>query len=98
MIGKVVEKFADAVAEKAKIGAPKESFESPTGYETSPARGLFVSLITVTVLLGLILLAGKYLWNTVLVALIPAVKPAKSVWQILGLAILISLMYPGYCC
>lgn len=61
-------------------------------------RVAIVSLLTLMVMFLLILFLGKWLWNTVLVALVPAVKPAKSVWQILGLAILIGLMYPGYCC
>jgi hypothetical protein len=47
----------------------------------------------------LILVVGKFLWNNVLVALVPAIKPAKSVWQILGLAVLISLFHPvPQCC
>ena len=50
-------------------------------------------IIAVTILAFI----GKWLWNTVLVALIPAIKPAKSIWQILGLSVLIGLMYPGYC-
>ena len=62
------------------------------------SRVAVVSMLTLVVMFTLILLLGKWLWNTVLVALVPAVKPAKSVWQILGLAVLIGLMYPGYCC
>jgi hypothetical protein len=62
------------------------------------SRAAFVAFMTMIVLFALILIVGKWLWNTVLVALVPAVKPAKSVWQILGLAVLIALMYPGYCC
>ena len=74
-----------------------ESFDSPTGYAVGPARSVLASILTIVVMIALILLAGKYLWNTVLVALVPAVKPAKSVWQILGLAILVSLFQPGCC-
>lgn len=73
-----------------------ETFESNAGYSTT--RPFVVSLVTLVIMLALILLLGKYLWNNVLTSLIPAVKPAKSIWQILGLAVLIGLMYPGYCC
>jgi hypothetical protein len=63
----------------------------------TPARVALVSFITVVIILALILFAGKWLWNNILLALVPGVKPAKSVWQILGLSILISLLAPGSC-
>jgi hypothetical protein len=66
--------------------------------QSMTGRVAMVSLLTLLVMFALILFLGKWLWNTVLVALVPTVKPAKSVWQILGLAVLIGLMYPGYCC
>jgi hypothetical protein len=65
--------------------------------QSMTGRVALVSLLTLVVMFTLILFLGKWLWNTVLVALVP-VKPAKSVWQILGLAVLIGLLYPGYCC
>lgn len=74
-----------------------ETFESQTGVGYAPARYALVSLLTVLVVFGVILFIGKYLWNNVLHELIPGVKQAKSVWQILGLAILISLLHPGSC-
>lgn len=64
--------------------------------ERMNARVALVSFLTLIVVLLLLLLGGQYLWNNVLVVLVPAVKPAKSVWQILGLAVLIGLMSP--CC
>jgi hypothetical protein len=47
------------------------------------------------IVFAIILFIGKYLWNNVLHVLVPGVKEAKSVWQILGLAVLISLLSPG---
>jgi hypothetical protein len=73
-----------------------ETFQN--GGAPSAGRMALVSFLTLAIVFGLILLAGKWLWNTVLVALIPAIKPAKSVWQILGLAVLIGLMHPGCSC
>ena len=96
MIGNVVASTANAVLEGFGVGT-RESFDSVTGYEVSPVRSMIASILTIVIMMGLILFAGKYLWNTVLVSLIPAVKPAKSVWQILGLAILVSLFQPGCC-
>jgi len=74
-----------------------ETFSNQMGGGNDSTRAMIVSLITVTLVFGLILFAGKFLWNNVLHELVPAIKPAKSVWQILGLAILISLLHPGGC-
>ena len=47
-------------------------------------------------ILALVILAfiGKYLWNNVVVELFSFAKPARSFWQIIGLAIFISLVHP----
>jgi hypothetical protein len=73
-----------------------ETFDNQNG-GASPARMALVTFLTILVLFFALLFVGKYLWNNVLHELVPAVKPAKSVWQILGLALLISLMHPGSC-
>jgi hypothetical protein len=97
MLGNVVANAVNAGIEATPI-ARTETFESQTGVGFAPARTALVSLITFLIIFAAILVLGKWLWNSVLVALVPAVKPAKSVWQILGLAILLSLMAPGNCC
>jgi hypothetical protein len=74
-----------------------ETFESKTGIGYSPQRSALITFLTVLIVLSIILFAGKWLWNNVLHELVPAVKPAKSIWQILGLALLISLLSPGSC-
>jgi hypothetical protein len=73
-----------------------ETFQN--GGASSAGRMALVSFLTVFIVFALILLAGKWLWNNVLVVLVPAIKPAKSVWQILGLAVLIGLLHPGCTC
>jgi hypothetical protein len=84
------------------LNAVLSNTEAFQGYgqadKSMTSRVALVSMATLLIMFALILLLGKWLWNAVLVALVPAVKPAKSVWQILGLAVLIGLMYPGYCC
>ncbi len=97
MLKQTVEKFVDAAFDNTAL-ARTETFESKTGVDVSPARGALVSLLTLFVMLALLLFVGKYLWNEVLVALVPAVKPAKSVWQILGLSVLLMLISPGCAC
>jgi hypothetical protein len=37
---------------------------------------------------------GKLLWNGVVVDLISVAKPAKSFWQLVGLMIFVSLLFP----
>jgi hypothetical protein len=73
-----------------------ETFENPNG-QVSPARMAFVTFLTVLLLLAALLFFGKFLWNSVLHELVPVIKPVKSVWQILGIALLLSLLNPGSC-
>ena len=40
----------------------------------------------------LVLFLGKYLWNSVLIKLIPGIKPVTSVWQVFFLSILIGIL------
>jgi hypothetical protein len=47
--------------------------------------------IIVLILLGFV---GKYLWNGVIVDLFTFAKPARSVWQILGLMVFAMLVIP----
>ena len=77
--------------------ARTETFAS-NGVAPSPARLALVSVLTVFVMLTALLFAGKWLWNNVLVDLVSVVKPVKSVWQLLGLALLVSLLNPGCGC
>ena len=67
---------------------------------TSPAQNLqamtakhplavFLSFFIVELL---VLLIGKYLWNNIVVKVISTVRPVKSIWEILGLSILIKLL------
>ena len=51
----------------------------------------FLVFILVLVVLGFI---GKYLWNGVIVDLFSFAKPARSVWQILGLMVFVMLVSP----
>jgi hypothetical protein len=51
----------------------------------------FLVFILVLVVLGFI---GKYLWNGVVVDLFSFAKPARSVWQILGLMVFVMLVSP----
>ena len=51
----------------------------------------FVALI---ILLVIHLAITKWLWNNVLVQLVPSIKKATSMWQLFGLTILMSFIIP----
>lgn len=40
------------------------------------------------------LFVTKWLWNNVLVQLVPAIKRATSIWQMVGLTILLTMIMP----
>ena len=50
-------------------------------------------LIGAILSIALVLLLGKYLWNNAAVKLIGTLKPAKSIYEILGLMVLINLLF-----
>lgn len=86
-----------AVANAVNAVMPGQSEPFASGGAMPPTRSLTVSLVTVFIIFLIILAVGKYLWNNVLCSLVSVARPAKSVWQILGLAVLISLLSPGCC-
>jgi hypothetical protein len=94
--------FGGAVASAINAAVPAfsktETFEPGRVEQPSAGRKALVALLSTLLILAITLIVGKWLWNAVLVVLVPAVKPAASVWQILGLAILVSLMAPGSTC
>ena len=96
MLGGAISSAVNAVIDTTDF-ARTETFQSAGGSPTA-TRQFLVTTVTLIIILGALLFAGKFLWNNVLSVLVPAIKPAKSVWQILGLALLISLMHPGCSC
>jgi hypothetical protein len=59
---------------------------------------LLVAVVTMVVVILLLSFIGLYLWNAVIAGadkgtgLITAAKPASSIWQILGMYILLALL------
>jgi len=79
--------------------AAKATVEGFVGMTSSERRrdayvnflAAFIGFVLALVLLGFL---GKYLWNYVVVELVSFAKPAKSFWQIIGLMLFVSLIYP----
>jgi len=67
-----------------------EGMNGVSAWNGSEALAAFIVLIIIIIF---ILIIGKFLWNVVLCKLLTIAKPADSIWQILGLAILLNLIY-----
>ena len=48
--------------------------------------------IIMIVHVGILLLLGKYLWNTVIVEIMPYVNKIHNIWQILGFIIFVIIL------
>jgi hypothetical protein len=74
-----------------------ETFESngSDDKKNDKTKNFVVSFLVLVTIFVLLLLVGKILWNSVLIKLFPFVEPVKSIWQILGLSILLGLLFPG---
>ena len=84
----------------------REDFYANDGVRPNFSDGWAVAsaLITLVVIILLLSLIGKYLWNSCVsgagsgTGLLTFAKPAENIWQILGLYILASLMFGGCVC
>jgi len=55
-------------------------------------RDLVASLLSLVLAILLIAFVGKYLWNTTVAELFTFARPVRSVWQIIGLMLFLSLI------
>jgi hypothetical protein len=53
--------------------------------------GLVSALLAFVVSILIIAFIGKWLWNSIVLDLFTIAKPARSVWQLIGLAIFVKL-------
>ncbi len=67
--------------------------EGLNGIQTPKWKDALAVFIVLIIYVLIILLIGQFLWNLVLCKLITIAKPAESIWQILGLAILLNLLF-----
>lgn len=68
-----------------------EAFQSGNLRMPQGKKGVIL-LLTFILIEILVLFFGKWLWNNVVTKLVTVVKPATSIWQILGFSILIKLL------
>lgn len=81
--------FADKEVNSDKEGFSGNIYIRPV---TGPSA-LFAFILTIFLYLAIMSSVGLYLWNNILAKLVSGVKPAKSIWQILGLVILTQLLF-----
>jgi uncharacterized membrane protein YgaE (UPF0421/DUF939 family) len=80
-------------------GVCKASVEGFMGMTDSESRkeaySNFISIV-VAYLIAIVLIAfiGKYLWNYAVVDLFSIAKPARSIWQIIALMFVLSILMP----
>jgi len=90
---KLLENFiAHKIIKKEQFANGTENVDMQTvqsAYGTAGVMSFFI--ITIGVYLVLMLI-GKWLWNTVAVDMITVIKPIESVFQLVGLAILVKLI------
>lgn len=77
--------------------AAVEGFTS-TNQDPTKRKDVYMELLAVLLafVVALVILGfvGQLLWNNVIMDLFTFVKPVRSVWQIIGLAIFLSLIRP----
>jgi hypothetical protein len=64
-----------------------ETFDNQGIASWAPFAAAFVTVF-------ILLFVGQYLWNNALCPLVSVVRPAKSVFQVLGVALLFGMLYP----
>ena len=55
-------------------------------------KDLVASILSLVLAILIVAFVGKYLWNTTVAALFTFARPVRSVWQIIGLMIFLSLI------
>lgn len=78
--------------------AAVEGFSNPSGAETNRHDPVYADAIAVilafTISILIVSLVGLWLWNFSVVPLFEFARPAKSVFQILGLMVFLALIHP----
>ncbi len=55
-------------------------------------KDLIASILSLIIAVLIVAFVGKWLWNTTVAELFTFVRPVRSVWQIIGLMLFISLI------
>jgi hypothetical protein len=75
--------------------AAVDAFTDLSGSDTSRRElytSLTASILALILSIAIVALVGKWLWNNIVIDLFTIAKPARSVWQIIGLMIFLGLI------
>jgi hypothetical protein len=64
-------------------------------FTNSDVANFIAALIIIIVWLAVLLLLSKWLWNEILCKIVSFTKPVTSVFQILGLVVLLQIIHPS---
>jgi hypothetical protein len=82
----------------AVMRAAVEGFTNPSGAESHRQDPVYADAIAIilafTISILIVSLVGLWLWNFSVVPLFEFARPAKSVFQILGLMVFLALVHP----
>lgn len=76
------------------VGASVETFVNPDNSQDAKYSYVEFATVLITFIISVIIISliGKLLWNGIITELFTCVRPAKSIWQVLGLFIFTSLL------
>ena len=76
--------------------ATVEGFAGLTDSDSRKAAYVNLASAVIAYIVAIVIMAfiGKWLWNYAVVDLISVAKPARSIWQLVALMFLISIMLP----
>ena len=63
------------------------------GFNNNNTGSIVTSFVVLVLWLVILALVGKFLWNNAAVPLVPVLRKATSIWQILGLWVLTQLLF-----
>ena len=69
-----------------------EGMTDMSGSKKQLYKDVVASILSLLISILIVAFIGKWLWNTTVAELFTFVRPVKSVWQIIGLMIFISLI------
>ncbi len=69
-----------------------EGMTDMSGSRKDLYKDVVASILSLVIALSIVAFIGKWLWNTTVAELFTFVRPVKSVWQIIGLMLFISLI------
>lgn len=79
-------------------GTPQQVIVVNAGMHQNRGAMVLLDLVLFVVLVIVMLMVGKWLWNNIAAQYITIFKPVPTVWHLLGLVLILDLVHPGCSC